>query len=567
MSNEQLSGNAAKEAIMEGVRSVAIPVVSTLGPAGKTVAISQFFQLPTGHTRWMVHPTKDGATVAKHIEPKNGQMNVGAMILKQPALQTAIIAGDGTTTATALAWYMAEKGIKAVAEGRNPHLLKKGMLDALANVKNVMEERAIRVETLQDVYNIAHISSNSDDKIATHIKDAYSDQLYKGELNRDTFVLLTKSKDTKTHVEQVNGMRVAAKALPVFYNQPHKQKFYGENAIVVATTEEISEYRSIERVAKYAAENKRPLVIIASKFFGEAFGFLQTNAQQYSLCAVELDYFADRKSDTLRDIAILTNGEPLGTDFGRGIAKSTEQMWGTATSIEIGKDGAIIVNTNEKKDAYHSHILSLESALKDDQVGEEEKAWNEERLSNILGNIAILHVGANTEGEALELYDRYEDASLAVKSAIKGGYVAGGGTALAKISDCMVNIHKYDTDEFYGFSIVQQALSFPLENIYRNSTKIHKEKKRSFAFSEKIKSWFGKQFARPYVFDDSVSLVTQQVVNTHDINYGYNALNHEFCDMIEKGIIDPAIVPLTALENAVSASSTVITCDHIVVNV
>lgn len=505
-----VSGQEARKKLLEGIMDVSKPVASTLGPWGKTVVIST---LEMGYYRPYV--TKDGVTVAKSITPNDPIKSAGALMVKQAAIATGITAGDGTTSSTVLASYLCEKGAELVENGQNPHIIKKQMEAAAERVCEYLRSKAIKCDTIDKVRQVATISANGDSSIGEIVAEAYA---YIGEGGA---VVISKSTTNKTRVETVEGMQVDGGTSIYFINDDRNQRCTLKGAAIFVTEEIVTTLAQIQNCTEFWVKQGTPVVLIAEQITGEAANFLMANGKKYNLCGIMLKDFGDRKQAIMHDIAAVTGAAVHGSS--RPIQKSTGGTAGKCEQIDAYLDKVIITGGKGQGDAVAARLTAITSEME----GLEDKSWHERRIANMTGGLSCIYVGANTEIEIGELMDRYDDAVKAVRSARESGVLPGGGKAFISAIDREGDI------ENPGSELLYAAIMRPFLQICENKGEL---------------------------------VSVEDVLGKGD-NYGYNAATGEFGDLVEMGVIDPAIVPITALENAVSVAGAVITSSYVVSNV
>lgn len=510
MTTNIVSGKEARQKLLEGIKDVSNPVSSTLGPSGKTVVISTLDM-----ASYRPYVTKDGVTVAKSITPNDPIKAAGALMVKQAAIATGITAGDGTTTSTVLASYLCEKGIELVEKGANPHVLKKQMEEAAKKVCESLRSMATKCDSLEKIRQIATISANGDSAVGDIVAEAYS------KIEDGGAVVISKSTTNKTRVESVDGMQVEGGTSMYFINDDRNQRCSLKGAAIFITKEIVTTLAQIQFATEFWVKQGVPVVLIAEQITGEASNFLMANGKKYGLCGIMLKDFGDRKHAIMHDIAAVTGAVVHGSE--KPIQKSTGNSAGHCEQIDAYLDKVIIAGGKGEPDGIAARLTAINSEME----YEEDKTWHEKRIANMTGGLSCIYVGANTEIEMGELIDRYDDAVKAVRSAKQGGVLPGGGKAFIAVID------KEEDPENEGSELLYESIIRPFIQICENK---------------------------------GVVISIDEITGKGD-NFGYNAHSGEFCDLIEAGVIDPAIVPITALENAVSVSGAVITSSYVVCNI
>lgn len=539
-------GQEARALMLEGIKDIAGPVGSTLGPYGKTVVVNNF-----QNGLYYPHVTKDGVTVARNISPNNGDnanVRVAASnLVKQASIETARKAGDGTTSSVVLAEALCKRGVELVALGANPHEIKKGMEVGLNEATKFLLDLSIPVPHNSGlIKSVASVSANGDQAVADMVTKAYS------QVSENGIVVLENSKTNKTYVETVMGMQVAGGCSPFFFNDTQRLRCVLENPVFAITTEAISKFSDIEHVGNAAAKMGRPLVIIAESVTGEVLAFLAANIQKLPSCVINLADFGDRKGDVLRDIEAVTGAKLCGKEAGRPLSKATESFLGSASKVEVYSEKTIIIDG----DGEFSNVqerTSLISASIDCEEDDERREWLQKRLAAINGGISCIYVGANTDGEAKELYDRYDDAVRAVRCAISSGVLPGGGVAYVRASEYRKN-PAMTNDIKLGYNAFYESLTAPLRKICENKSP---EPKKLW-----LDRFFGAKGRGQELFEEVI-----ECIEGRNMFFGYDARNGIYGDMADLGIVDPTMVCTTALKNAVSVAGGIITTDFVVVNV
>lgn len=510
MTTEITTGKEARQKLLEGIKAVSGPVASTLGPSGRTVVISTL-EMAT----YRPYVTKDGVTVAKAITPNDPIKAAGALMVKQAAIRTGITAGDGTTTGTVLAAYLCERGAELVDAGANPHVLKREMEEASKKVCDYIRQMATPCDSDERIRQVATVSANGDEVIGGMVAEAYS------KIGEGGAVVISKATTNKTHVENEEGMQVDGGTTVYFLNDERNQRCTLKGAAIFITKEIVTTLSQIQTVTEHWVKQGVPVVLIAEQITGEAANFLVANGRKYNLCGIMLKDFGDRKQAIMYDIAAITGAKVHGSE--RPIAKGTGNTAGHCDQIDAYLDKVIITGGKGTPEDVAARLTAISAEME----GEEDKEWNQKRIANMTGGVSCIYVGANTEIEIGEMMDRYDDAVKSVRSAQMGGVVPGGGKAFVAAID------KEGSPKNPGSELLFEAILRPFLQICENK-------------------------------GENISV--ENITGNGD-NYGYNAATGEFGDLVEMGVIDPAIVPITALENAVSVAGAVITSSYVICNV
>lgn len=513
---------SAREKLLNGVNQLADAVKSTLGPAGKNVMIDKGAGAPL--------VTKDGVTVAKSIDLEDPFENLGAQMCKEVASKTNDIAGDGTTTATVLAQAIAREGLKNVAAGANPMELKLGIDKAVKDITNNLDQLAQKVEGKKSIAQIATISANNDKEIGELIADAMD------KVGEDGVITIEDSKTAETTLDAVVGMEFDRGYLsPYFVTNSENMSCVLEEPLILMYDKKISAMADIMPHMEYAAQNGKPLLIIAEDIDGEALSALIINKMRGAIkvCAVKAPGYGESRNENLSDIAVLTGGTLIEEVTGIKLADADPSMTlGSAKSVKITANTTTIVEGAGKKDAITERITSLKSSITP-ETGTYEKAKLQSRIAKLSGGVAVIHVGAATEVEMKEKKDRVDDALHATRAAVEEGIVAGGGVALLRASKGLTL--DSTTDEKTGYNIVIRAVEEPLRQIVTNA---------------------GLE----------ASVVVNKVKELEG-NKGFNAKIGEYQDLVANGVIDPVKVTKTALKNAASIASLILTTECVITTI
>ena len=513
---------SAREKLLNGVNQLADAVKSTLGPAGKNVMIDKGAGAPL--------VTKDGVTVAKSIDLEDPFENLGAQMCKEVASKTNDIAGDGTTTATVLAQAIAREGLKNVAAGANPMELKLGIDKAVKDITNNLDQLAQKVEGKKSIAQIATISANNDKEIGELIADAMD------KVGEDGVITIEDSKTAETTLDAVVGMEFDRGYLsPYFVTNSENMSCVLEEPLILMYDKKISAMADIMPHMEYAAQNGKPLLIIAEDIDGEALSALIINKMRGAIkvCAVKAPGYGESRNENLSDIAVLTGGTLIEEVTGIKLADADPSITlGSAKSVKITANTTTIVEGAGNKDAITERITSLKSSITP-ETGTYEKAKLQSRIAKLSGGVAVIHVGAATEVEMKEKKDRVDDALHATRAAVEEGIVAGGGVALLRASKGLTL--DSTTDEKTGYNIVMRAVEEPLRQIVTNA---------------------GLE----------ASVVVNKVKELEG-NKGFNAKIGEYQDLVANGVIDPVKVTKTALKNAASIASLILTTECVITTI
>lgn len=513
---------AARRALERGVNAVANAVKVTLGPRGRNVVLEKKFGSPT--------ITKDGVTVAKEVELEDHLENIGAQLLKEVASKTNDVAGDGTTTATVLAQAIVREGLKNVAAGANPLALKRGIEKAVEAAVEKIKALAIPVEDRKAIEEVATISAN-DPEVGKLIADAME------KVGKEGIITVEESKSLETELKFVEGYQFDKGYIsPYFVTNPETMEAVLEDAFILIVEKKISNVRELLPILEQVAQTGKPLLIIAEDVEGEALATLVVNKLRgtLSVAAVKAPGFGDRRKEMLKDIAAVTGGTVISEELGFKLENATLSMLGRAERVRITKDETTIVGGKGKKEDIEARINGIKKELEttDSEYAREKL---QERLAKLAGGVAVIRVGAATETELKEKKHRFEDALNATRAAVEEGIVPGGGvTLLRTISVVEELIKKLEGDEATGAKIVRRALEEPARQIAENAG-----------------------------YEGSV-IVQQILAETKNLRYGFNAATGEFVDMVEAGIVDPAKVTRSALQNAASIGALILTTEAVV---
>ncbi|WP_153707972.1 chaperonin GroEL [Eikenella corrodens] len=517
-------GNEVRQKMVNGVNVLSNAVKVTLGPKGRNVVLDRAFGGP--------HITKDGVTVAKEIELKDKFENMGAQMVKEVASKTNDVAGDGTTTATVLAQAIVAEGMKYVTAGMNPTDLKRGIDKAVSALVAELQNIAKPVpEKSKEIAQVASISANSDESIGNIIAQAMN------EVGKEGVITVEDGKSLENEVEVVKGMQFDRGYLsPYFVNNPEKQLAELDSPFVLLFDKKISNIRDLLPVLEQVAKTSRPLLIIAEDVEGEALATLVVNNIRGILktVAVKAPGFGDRRKAMLQDIAILTGGTVIAEEVGLSLEKATLEDLGQAKRIEVGKENTTIIDGLGDKSAVEARVAEIRTQI-ETATSEYDKEKLQERVAKLAGGVAVIKVGAATEVEMKEKKDRVDDALHATRAAVEEGVVAGGGVALLRARSALSKVETANADQEAGVQIVLRAVESPLRQIVANA-------------------------------GGEPSVVVNKVLEGNG-NFGYNAGNDSYGDMLEMGVIDPAKVTRFALQNAASIAGLMLTTECMVADI
>jgi chaperonin GroEL len=512
----------ARARLKRGVDQLADAVKVTLGPKGRNVVIDKKFGSPT--------VTKDGVTVAKEVELDDEIENMGAQMVKEVATKTSDLAGDGTTTATVLAQAIYREGLKSVTAGANPMALKRGIENAVETVVAELKKISVPTSGRKDIKQVATISANGDAEIGDKIADAMD------KVGKDGVITVEEAKSLETTLETVDGMQFDRGYLsPYFITDPEKMECTIEDAYILIYEKKISTMKDLLPVLEKVAQSGRPMLIVAEDVEGEALATLVVNKLRGTLkvCAVKAPGFGDRRKEMLRDIAILTGGQVISEELGLKLENTTLNDLGRAKRVIVDKDNTTLVDGKGKDDQIEGRKAEIKAQI-EKSTSDYDKEKLQERLAKLAGGVAVLNVGAATETEMKEKKARVEDALHATRAAVEEGIVPGGGVALLWCQKSLDKTKGHDDDEKTGIEIVRRALEEPIRIIAQNA---------------------GAEGA----------IVVGKVKESKDKNFGYNAQTDKFEDLVASGVIDPTKVTRTALQNAASIASLLLTTECVVV--
>ena len=512
-----LFGNDARSRMVNGVNVLADAVKVTLGPKGRNVVLERAFGGPT--------ITKDGVSVAKEVELKDKFENMGAQMVKEVASKTSDNAGDGTTTATVLAQAIVDEGMKYVAAGMSPMDLKRGIDKAVAAAIEQLHSLSKPTTTSKEVAQVGAISANSDHEIGDIIAEAME------KVGKEGVITVEDGKSLHNELEVVEGMQFDRGYLsPYFINNPDKQVALLENPYLLLVEKKISNIRDLLPILEQVAKSGRPLLIIAEDIEGEALATLVVNSIRGVLktVAVKAPGFGDRRKAMLEDIAILTGGTVISSDVGLTLEKATLAELGSAKKVEVNKESTTIIDGAGKEDQIEARVKQIRAQM-EETSSDYDREKLQERVAKLAGGVALIKVGAATAVEMKEKKVRVEDALHATRAAVEEGVVAGGGVALIRAKQAIKEIKGDNPEQDAGIKIVLRAMEEPMRQIVRNA-------------------------------GDEPSVVVDRVANGKG-NFGFNAQTGEYGDMIEMGVLDPTKVTRTALQNAASVASLILTTE------
>lgn len=512
----------AREAIRKGVKILARAVKSTLGPRGRNVIIEKSYGAPT--------ITKDGVTVAKEIELEDAYQNMGAQMVKEVASKTSDVAGDGTTTATVLAEAIFEEGIKNVVAGANSMALKRGIDKAVEAISTELHKVSLEIKDKKEIAQVGTIAANNDKHIGQTIADAME------KVGKDGVITVEEGKSLDTTVEFVEGMQFDKGYIsPHFVTNQEAMEAVLENPYILIHEKKISSIKDLVPILEKVAQSGKPLLIISEDIEGEALATLVVNKLRgvFNCCAVKAPGFGDRRKAMLDDIAVLTGGTAVAEDVGISLESLQLNDLGRAKKVIVSKEDTIIIEGEGKSKDIQARISQIRNEI-EHSSSEYDREKLQERLAKLAGGVAEINVGAATEVEMKEKKARVEDALHATRAAVEEGILPGGGVALLKARLVLEDLKKTLVgDEAVGVDIVFRALEFPLRQIAMNAG-----------------------------IDGAV--VVQNVLNNNNRNFGYDADNNQYVDMIQAGIIDPTKVARCALQNAASISALLLTTEALI---
>jgi chaperonin GroEL len=520
MAKQVIHGEDSRQAILRGVNQLADAVAITLGPKGRNVVIDKKFGSPT--------ITKDGVTVAKEIELKEPLENMGAQMVREVASKTSDVAGDGTTTATVLARAIFREGVRTVAAGANPMALKRGIeravekaVEAISNMSKPVKGDAIA--------QVGTVSANGDQTIGNIIAEAMK------KVGKDGVITVEESKSLETSLEVVEGMQFDRGYLsPYFVTDAERMEANLDNALILLNEKKISSMKDLLPLLEQVAKMGKPLLIVAEDVEGEALATLVVNKLRGTLqvCAVKAPGFGDRRKAMLEDIAILTGGKVISEDLGIKLENVKLEDLGRAKKITVDKDNTTIVEGAGKQGDIQGRVQTIRRQI-EETTSDYDREKLQERLAKLVGGVAVIKVGAATETELKEKKARVEDAMHATRAAVEEGIVPGGGVTLVRAAKALDSLKLQEEDEQIGVNIIRRALEEPLRKIVENA---------------------GREGA----------VVVEKLKSEKNENIGFNAETEQFEDLVKAGVIDPAKVARTALQNAASIAALMLTTEALI---
>lgn len=520
VAKQVLFGDDARSKMVRGINVLADAVKVTLGPKGRNVVLERAFGGPT--------VTKDGVSVAKEIELKDKFENMGASMVREVASKTSDNAGDGTTTATVLAQAIVDEGMKFVAAGMNPMDLKRGIDKAVGAAIAELKKLSKTTTTSKEIAQVGSISANSDSEIGEIISEAMD------KVGKEGVITVEDGKSLNNELEVVEGMQFDRGYLsPYFINVAEKQATVFENAYFLLHDKKISNIRELLPILEQVAKSGRPLVIIAEDIDGEALATLVVNSIRgiLKVVAIKAPGFGDRRTAMLEDIAVLTGATVISSTVGLSLDKATLEQLGSAKKIEVTKENTTIIDGAGATEAIENRIKNIRTQI-EVATSDYDREKLQERVAKLAGGVALIKVGAATEVEMKEKKARVEDALHATRAAVEEGIVPGGGVALIRAKQAIADLKGDNDEQNAGIRIVLRAMEEPLRQIVKNA-------------------------------GEEPSVVVNQVAHGQG-NYGYNAQSGEYGDMVEMGVLDPTKVTRTALLNAASVASLILTTDCMV---
>lgn len=523
MAKEIKFGAEARAALETGVNKLSDTVRVTLGPKGRNVVLDKSFGAPL--------ITNDGVTIAKEIELEDAFENMGAQLVKEVATKTNDVAGDGTTTATVLAQSMINEGMKNLAAGANPIILRKGMKKATEKAVESIQDMSSKLSGKEQIAKVAAISAG-DEQVGEMIADAME------KVSGDGVITIEESKTMKTELDMVEGMQFDRGYVSAYMaTNMDKMEAELENPYILITDKKISNIQEILPLLEQVVQASARLLIIAEDVEGEALSTLVINKLRgtFNVVAVKAPGYGDRRKEMLKDIAILTGGEVISEELGLDLKETTMDQLGRAKSVKVQKENTIIVDGEGDKAEIDGRIAQIKTQI-DETTSDFDREKLQERLAKLAGGVAVVRVGAATETEMQEAKLRMEDALAATRAAVEEGIIAGGGSAYIHASKEVAKLAaSLEGDEKTGANIILKALESPLRRIAENAG-----------------------------LEGSVII---DKVRSEKPGFGFNALTEEYTDMVESGILDPAKVTRSALQNATSVASTLLTTESVVANI
>lgn len=514
--------NDARDKILAGVNALANAVKVTLGPKGRNVLMDKTYGAP--------RVTKDGVSVAKEVELSDKFENMGAQMLREVAIKTSDLAGDGTTTATVLGQAIVREGLKAVAAGMNPLDLKRGIDMAVEAAVAYIKGKSRAVVTNDEIKQVGTISANGEEEIGKILAEAVE------KVGKEGVITIEEAKSLQTELAVVEGMQFDRGYIsPYFVTNTEKMVCEFENPYVLIYEKKLSSLQQFLPVLEAVVQSGRPLVIVAEEVEGEALATLVVNKIRAGLkvCAVKAPGFGDRRKAMLEDIAILTGGQLISEDLGIKLENVNLEMLGRAKRVVITKDDTTIVEGAGQKDAISARCGQIRQQI-EDSTSDYDREKLQERLAKLSGGVAVVRVGGATETEVKERKDRVDDAMHATRAAVESGVIPGGGVTLLRSTEALEGLKGANEDQSVGIRIVAKALQAPCRQIAENA-------------------------------GEDGAVIAGKILEEKDFNKGYDAQNGIFCDMMKCGIMDPTKVALTALTDAASVAGLLITTEAAIV--
>jgi len=514
-------GQDARERMLHGVDILANAVRVTLGPKGRNVVLEKSFGAP--------RITKDGVTVAKEIELEDKFENMGAQMVREVASKTSDTAGDGTTTATLLAQAIVKEGAKSVAAGSNPMDLKRGVDLAVNAIVNELKSKAKKVTSNEEIAQVGTISANGDQEIGRFIAEAMQ------KVGNDGVITVEEAKALETELEVVEGMQFDRGYIsPYFITDADKMRVELESPYILINEKKLSNLQAILPLLEAVVQSGKPLLVIAEDVEGEALATLVVNKLRGGLkvAAVKAPGFGDRRKAMLQDIAVLTGGQVISEDLGIKLENVTLDMLGRAKKVVITKDDTTIVDGAGKKADIVARVAQIKQQI-EDTTSDYDKEKLQERLAKLAGGVAVIKVGGATEMEVKERKDRVDDALNATRAAVEEGILPGGGVALIRSQKVLDKLNAANDDQKVGINIVRRAIQAPARQIAENA-------------------------------GEDGAVVVGKIVDKDDYAFGYNAATGEYGNLVKQGVIDPAKVVRTALQDAASVAGLLITTEAMV---
>ncbi|WP_137389396.1 chaperonin GroEL [Rhodoligotrophos defluvii] len=511
----------ARERILRGVDILANAVKVTLGPKGRNVVLEKSFGAP--------RITKDGVTVAKEIELEDKFENMGAQMVREVASKTNDLAGDGTTTATVLAQAIVKEGAKAVTAGMNPMDLKRGIDLAVAAVVEDLKSHAKTVTSNEEIAQVGTISANGDTEIGRFLAEAMQ------KVGNEGVITVEEAKSLDTELEVVEGMQFDRGFIsPYFVTNAEKMRVELDDPYILIHEKKLSGLQAMLPLLEAVVQTGRPLLVIAEDVEGEALATLVVNKLRGGLkvAAVKAPGFGDRRKAMLQDIAILTGGTAISEDLGIKLENVTIEMLGRAKKVVIEKENTTIIDGAGSKDEIQGRVAQIKAQI-EETTSDYDREKLQERLAKLAGGVAVIRVGGATEVEVKEKKDRVDDALHATRAAVEEGILPGGGVALLRARKALENLKPENPDQKAGVDIVRRAIEFPARQIIQNA-------------------------------GDDGSLVIGKLLEKNDYNWGFNAATGQYEDLVKAGVIDPVKVVRTALQDAASVASLIVTTEALV---